>query len=648
MSNNGTVALWRFDETIDAVQPRDEVGNVADLASGSGFAQPPVVDAALGRGRRFLSSASRGLFATDKVAGATLLQRDMSVQAVLWFDVAAQAAHINPGLVYCRGKSTAVAEYVSAALELRAVNVAAGVAEVRWWWQDSSGNEKVQVGGFFAIAGSGFVMLTATRRWVSSTRVVLRYYLGDQLISEVDSSDGDIGGGTTGTTQIGGALAFDGFLDGIIDELRVVDYELAPEEIAATFQRITVDQPRGYAMLRQLHDPGSPISQDPASRVQRETRQIGHALGYAVAQAKNGAANLLPDRAYGPSLARFEGFFGIAPKPGDSIDKRRARVLTRFAELGATDAGIRAVLADPLDTAPENLQIKAYTGDTYDSGASLAEPRWFYDPPPAAGTWAVSGGAITVSAAAEQIPFTNDFKIWKSARMSLGGAPWPGYGARAMAKITLTTFGVNGETGLWIGHQGTGNYLIVSLKYAAAGTVNIATEFFLGGFSQGQVIQTVAPIAWTTGWLRVIVRDDYTGLASFGQAFFTVEWSTTAEAGPYTSVQVSSPAGFFATSGFASLPHGLPSVGMFLRSTGGGALTATVGFQDIRTRSPHAENTVAFLVYRDPTLPGSPDLDAASALLNALAQAHTVGRVTLASVAICDDPNSMCDRSPCS
>ena len=49
------------------------MGGVADLQTGSGgFTQPPIVDAALGRGRRFLSSAARAYFSSDDVAGSTL------------------------------------------------------------------------------------------------------------------------------------------------------------------------------------------------------------------------------------------------------------------------------------------------------------------------------------------------------------------------------------------------------------------------------------------------------------------------------------------------------------------------------------------------------------------------------------------------
>lgn len=146
------------------------------------------------------------------------------------------------GTLYARGKATSAAEYLGAGVELRVVNAAQGIGELAWLWQDTAGVLKRQVGGHFAPPADGYLLLTATRRWVSSTKVILRYFLGGRMLAEIESVDGDIGGGDAGTTSIG--ARFDGtkwgdFFDGVIDELQVVDYELAPDEVAAIWERIT-------------------------------------------------------------------------------------------------------------------------------------------------------------------------------------------------------------------------------------------------------------------------------------------------------------------------------------------------------------------------------------------------------------------------
>lgn len=267
------------------------------------------------------------------------------------------------GTIYARGKATAAAEYLGAGVELRVANAALGVGELRWLWQDTAGALHRQAGGYFAPDGN-YIMLTATRRWVSSTKVVLRYFLGDRMLAEVESFDGSIGGGTTGTTIVG--ARFDGtkyvdFLDGVIDELRVVDYELAPEEIAATWARITKYQPRGYELLKQMHPPGFPISGDPSSRVQRETNMWGQSLGFAAAQGEN-LRNLLPDRAFGKPLEEWETTMEVSPKTLDDLDTRRGRVLGRLRQrAGVSIPGVKEALKGLIGTSPDNLEILAFS-----------------------------------------------------------------------------------------------------------------------------------------------------------------------------------------------------------------------------------------------------------------------------------------------
>ena len=51
-----------------------------------------------------------------------------------------------------------------------------------------------------------------------------------------------------------------------------------------------------------------------------------------------------------------------------------------------------------------------------------------------------------------------------------------------------------------------------------------------------------------------------------------------------------------------------------------------------------------FHVYRDPALPGTPDLAAAQLELDLVAQSHTLGRVCESKSMICDEAESLCDR----
>lgn len=636
------LALWRLDDgdgTDDLVRPRDSIGNVDDLdIDGVLLNRPVIVDAALGRGRRFLATSSRGYIAKDKISGTTLDQRDMSIQVVLQWDIAAQASYGPPGAVYTRGRGDALAEYVAGGIELRVVNLAANAGEIRWYWQDASGVNQFAIGGQFAPSSTDYMMLTATRRWISSTHVSLRYYLGDQLLTDCESFAGSIGGGTTGTTHVGcrfGSGAYGNFFDGVIDEIRVLDYELTAEEVAATWRRITIEQPRGYELIKELHDPGFPISADPSSRVQRETRQWGHGIGYASAQAENARANGLPDHAYGDVLERWEGITKpIPPKPGESVEIRRARVLGRFRQDGVAFGPMASALRDLLATAPVNLQVLAYTDDTVDDYGTLGlhTSRWQYDPSAA---WTISSGSLQCALVSTSAVFNGATRTWYMARASIGG----GFrGIHLLGKITLSSFASNCETGFFVGDFVRGDFLLVALKFASAGNVFVTTEYFSESVSSGEVARSAA-IPWSTGWLHVYHQD-----VAGGAPKFTIAWSSVADVGPYTSVaDIAAPSSLW---GLDSI--GKPAItwaGMFVRSLSG-TPTATVLFDDVRMRTPYSERPMRWYVFRDPALGGDPDIGAAQKVLDAIQQAHTSGKITQSTALICDDPLGLCDVTP--
>ncbi len=635
------VALWRFDETTDAVHPADSMELVEDLGIDAGLVVPTIVDAAVGRGRSFVAADGSGYVAQDKVSGSTLLTRDMSIQVILRWDLAAQNAAGFVGTIYARGNATGVAEYLSAGLELRVVHAALGVGELRWIWQNSAGALKTQIGGHFVPHGTEFTMLTATRRWVSSSEVVLRYYLGDQLIAEVPSADGSIGGGTTGTTQIGTrySAGYGRFFAGVIDELRVCDYELTAEEIAGTFQRITVHQPRGYELVKELHDPGFPISDDPGSRVQRETRLWGHALGYASAQAANLRENILPDRAYGEVLEQWEGITAARPKPGDSTDARRARVVGHIrADLGASIPGIGAALRELVATSPDNLEIIAFSPTTVDDYTApiTNTGRWHYSDFNV--YWSNLAGTLHLDNLANACEFDGTHRAFINARMAIGGG---GYQAAMVAKLIPTTIATVSEVGFWMGDRARGNYVLFGLRNTA-GTYQFVIEFFKAFASSGVVVLGAA--ALTTYWMKLSMQEaSASGFGGSGfRPSFTAAWSTVSEAGPYTEVtDIASPAHWLVH----ATRDGLNYAGLYGRTINSAA-QILVDWDDVKVRAPFGDRAFYFYVYRDPALPGSADLVAADAVLQGLRQAHTVGHVVSAKVALFDDPDSLMGVTP--
>jgi hypothetical protein len=621
------VLLLRFNESSDddLIRPTDSEGNLDELVN-SGAAMPAIAEAAVGFGRAFVSADGDGLTAQDIDSGSTLLTRDMTIQVIMSWDIEAAAIYAGGPFsptqtIYARGDGTSSAEYCNAGLELRVVSAASRIGEVRWLWHDLSGVLHTQIGGHFQVPEDGFLMLTASRRWVDSTRVVLRYYLGDTLLAEVESADGEIGGGTTGTTQIGtrydaSNVMFYWNLDGVIDELRVTDDELTAEEVAATYKRITVDQPNGYRLLRDMHDPGFPISEEPDSRAQKETRLWGNALGYAAAQADNIRENILPDKAYGRVLERWESITKSARRPSDDVDKRRDRVVGRIrAKRGVSIPGVGDAIGELLDTDPANLEIVAFDQTTVDTWEDLNALRWRHDPEV---QWTISANALRVQSAGTRTAYHD----WYTSLMSIGG---DGRGAAILSKATVATLNAGAEVGVMFANRSINGAVLLGIRNDL-GTYRIVRESVELGSTQGAtVLATLGGVV--PAWF--VLDQDPDNLGDF-----RARWSVVGAEGPFDE----------ATFTVAELEE-FHWAGHYAR-THLGAANIDVSFDDTSVRAPFGVRSFHFYVYRDPTIPGAPDFLGANAVLRGLKQSHTHARAVNTLEALYDDESTTYDSEP--
>jgi hypothetical protein len=631
-----------FDDFEDDLVPRDDAEGLDEIVPDgptTGLQQPPVIDGVFGPARLFGGAAAfAGYIASDRVPGSTLHQRNVTIQSILTWDID-NASALAPGTIIARGTGASVAERMAYGLEVRLVDLTAQIGEVRWLWHDSAGALKTQIGGHFQ-ARAAFMMLTATRRWVSSSEVILRYFLGDELLVEVPSTDGSIAGGTTATTAIGtrytGAV-YENFYAGKIDQLRVIPRELTREEIAGTARRIFVTQPATTRLYLEMHDPGFPMPTDPASRVMREARQIGHGLGYAAAQADN-LQNILPDRAYGEALDRWEAMTRQSPRPNDSVERRRARVIGRLSHrAGASVEGTTQSIGELAATATENLEILAFSPTTEDAtGDDFTDLRWWKDP---AAAWSIASDALRVQNAGVNARFTGSVREWYTARQSIAAnAPAPGGRASAMfAKVAITSTGNGSDVGIAIGDMARGNLMMLFLrKPSGGGDLEITSERFLAYVSQG--VTTHATTAATTAWLVLRVQAeplDGTTLIQTTSFKFVAMWSTTAADGPFTSVaDIDSE---FLIADWAMLFH---------RTIPGSTPVVDASFDDVRVRAPFGDRAFHGYIYRDPGYVGRPDAEAIRATLREMSQAHTTVNFTEAKVALYDDPYSVYGITP--
>lgn len=624
----GAIGLWfddarvmlRLHDPDVTVPPKDEVGSLDDLTVPVGAVAPAVVDAVCGQGRSFRPSLLTALSAKDLSTGSSLVTRDCTVMAILSWDVAAQDVAAAPGTLICRGDSSAAAEFVAYELRLSVVSAGARTGSISWSWQDISGGVHAQTGAQFTCP-TGFTLLTATRRWASPTEVVLRYYIGDALLGEVTSADGDIGGGVTGTFLLGANRAngvdLGGFFAGVVDELAVFDREMCFEEIEDTWRRITLYQPLGRQVFVEMHDPGFPMSRAPDSDVQLENRWIGQTLGFAASRFENIRRNLVPQRSYGQTLVDWETVLRPTTQPGQGFDERRNRVIARLQQrLGSSLPGLRNMLEHVINCDPSNLEFLAFSNTWVDGFDTVIDPvRWDTK----GATWAISGGqariALTSSA---QHPWLTD-QVY--LRRSMDGE---GRQAHQIAKLIFQTSFENSEAGIYFGDHGHGSYFLLGMRQTAAANYHIFTELFVGGISQGGAIDQgdagiVSGGTNTPIWLYI----------HQAETFWEVTWSLT-----------SGTAGFGPPIMVSGVAPAMQWAGMYTRTVGAVSGSATARFDDHTLRNPYGTAPLNAWVLLDEALGFRPDLPGSRQVVDTVRHCYVAGGFTTTRAVTYDDPDN--------
>lgn len=621
-----TIILLNLDEPT-GVQPSDATGNLDGLGADPLTTAPALVQTWSGRGRAFTQAGSTALITNDVSVAGTVILRDLSIQAILSLTLAGAA---GAQTLICRGVHDGTpGEAVCWGIELQEQATHPGYVEVRWFWEDSTGTRKVEPPGVFKSPGDGqFFLLTATRRWEATGRVVLRYYVGDQLLGELVSADGDIAGGTTGHTTLGGRKtggAWVSFFQGTIDAIAVLDLELSREEIGQTWQRLTVHQPAGVQMFVGLSPVKSFWYDNPSNQIGRFVKLVGQALGLSIAATEELRALWLPDAVPLETVGRWEALCGISPKPRDSLDVRRARLLAYLGrEEGFQLPAIENVLAELLALAPSQVQILEFTNLQSDSFNSLSTLRWVIGE---IGTWAAAGGVLTLSRlAGPSLQWVPPFACC-ALRMSLAATT-----GRHIVTGKLVTWWaslpVNTILGLWVYSRVSNNALWFGVVNVA-GVHKIGYRVFANNVLEALVVIEALAADQAT-WLRIAGTQD--GIAGK----FTLSYSITGPLTGFTDTIVTTDmidpqwAGFAAMCTDAAL-----------------ATDLAASFDDFTALSYNGLRTFEWYAFRDPALPGIPDMDGAQGLVRKVKPAHTYAAATESKVVLCDDPrDGRCDRGP--
>lgn len=639
--DDGCIVLLRFDEATDDVMPSDAMGALKDFAVHASTTMPSVVAGYTGPAREFVAADLTGLITSDVESGASLLTRNMTIRAIVRWDIALQNTYGSPGAVLWRGANTNAADRTAYAMELAVVDSGQYLGELRMAWQDIAGTLHVAAGAQFQMESpSQWLMLTITRRWVSTSEVVVRYYVGDKFIGETTETAGDIGGGTTGSTTLGARknnAAWERFLCGAIDEVQVLEGVMSDEEIEHTYERITKWQPLGLQLYMDSLPPGWPLNMSADTRVGKEARLTGHGLGYAAAGIENIRKNLMPDRAYGRALARWERMTRKTPRASDTVQQRRDRVVAHFRQrAGVSPPGVRIVLHDLLAVdSVDDIAVFACSNTRREDFASALDLNVWRESE--GGIWATGGGSLN---AIGNVGDSADFLAGTFKHLLTGadGPPRLGvsYGHQVFAKLTPTTLPNNSEMGLIFWDWPRGNAMLFGIR-RNAGAYQVVSQRYLANVAQAAVVHATTSL--TPHWLHM--RQDvalWNGTDAIDSLQnHTVRWSTTGPSSGFseaTGIQAALGAGWIGT-----------YIRAWTGTTFGGAVS--VSFDDLALRCPHGRAPFHFYAYRDGADPGEYDLAASNAVLRTLKQSHTHAGALASLSFIAGDDDSVCGVGPC-
>lgn len=617
----GAAVLLPFHERSEELRPKDEAGSLTQIRDATpALTAPPIADALTGPGRVF--GDGLGFLATDPDDGA-LLARDVTIQALVLFDHAAQDAAGEPGVIFARGDKTGAAQYRPYGLRLDVP--ATGQGRLEFFWDDLSGVESVQTGGDFNVPAGGYVLLTAVREWVSDVEVKLWYYANETLLAAVTSTDGEIGGGVGGTVTIGCKLesgTYDHFLRGTVDQLKVSAHAHTAEEVEATYRRIAVWQPAGTAALARLWPTGDGFpNRSVGSEFMRHLQVRGELVGALAAHADNERRNHLPNRAYGGKLADWERVLGLDTLPGAEIQTRRDRCVAVIRRrLGLSVESLQAGLVTLFGFSDEaDVEILEYSHTLVDDASEpLSELLWTVE---GNGSCETVGGDVfrlTASSGADlryDVDNRDDaIRVLTSIddphEAAIHGKVVAGGYTSATKMVGLCMIASNGDA--------------VFLGYVADATERVGYRVYSGG-----VLGAFVELGQPTGPLPVFLRLQHsvsaaTYTAEYGELSATMD-AEAVFAGPATPVW----AGMFALDTAEPTPS---------------ALTADMDLITLHT--PNGTTPLHWYGYRNPTKAGTWDLGAARLQATKQGPARSLGGAVTLKALVCDDPDHGCGNTP--
>jgi hypothetical protein len=406
-------------------------------------------------------------------------------------------------------------------------------------------------------------------------------------------------------------------LDGVLAALHVLDEPVTADEFEWLWRRLARMQPEGVETMRALVPPGV-YPTDPTSYVQRELAVEGMALGQVKSLAERLRFYSLPDRAWGSALERWESETAHAPQPGDDIALRRSRVMSFLGVVrGFAEQDVRAQLAERFRCAAVDVQLLEYGNDL--SQAFASDPADGISSP-GNGTITFTGGELTMASAATDLRYGGmgnpraPHYLWP---LAAGDDSWFAVKFRSVAPTT------SGIAGLMIGRRDRDEWVFVGVDQTGGIPLNT--------------------ISWTR--YRAGVLDAFTVLATVNLTPIYL-WVHHVAAGTFEVRYGATAAAAQAATPIALVTGHASPLWAGVAVVGGVGSAPSVAFDDLFIHAPKGTQRSNWYAYRNPALPGTPDMFGARLVIDRIKPAHTFASASTVTAIVCDDATNGCGQAP--
>jgi hypothetical protein len=654
----GDVLYLDFNEADAGVRPSDQVGRYEDLAPGGAAESAPVPtrdpDRAL-TGLAALFGASSAQRTEALATAVPWADRTGGIAAALWWDYDAQAAAGEGACLITFGGGAEAT--VTIALELEPLDLVLRTARMWLRWTKADGTAVAAPAATFRVPEEPFTIYAS--REYTTAGLVVRYAaagldLGEVLLADVDVATDTLVVHVGGRPGPAAPYPYDRHFRGLLDLLHVVPRAIVSEESRASADRFARIAPALYRAIRMLDQPGI-HAQGRETLVQRELQVEAAAWSIVRELAEQLRTGHYPARAWGQKLAEWEQALHL-PAPSElGIDARRARLLRRFSDrYVSAPADVQARLAELLDLPAADvalLEPDNAIADTFTPATTGAGPTLYVTNHNARSWIAIDEGVGTVTEPAGgndylaiALPASAHDARYKGAALAADHVQYlrcigDGQRLRVDFQIRTATVPSGHIAGAVFGSRTWDRWLWIGVVDVGAGDRLAAVEYVpepdagVSDTEHGRITLTseildlgAAPAA--PYWIRI--EQGHTAAGAFDASAWRLR--TAASSGALdaaTPVDVvlnplsrpphyATPAWVYDWTGF-----GFTALGDVLTSSS--ALVLQVS--DWSCWPPRSEARFTWAAYRDPLLPGTPDLRGAQLEVQRFAPLHTRGTV---------------------